>query len=208
MLAMFLLLSPELCRASSSFSHLFGYREVQQHDIAYLSQWVSVLKRHAKEDVFDDKCRDTLFNRCHLNRWFKFIDSIRHLPKKAQVEAVNRYANKNPYVLDIVNYGLNDYWAIIRELLFNGGDCEDYAIAKFFSLGMLEFPMDDIRIVILQDTNLRIAHAVMAVRLGNDVFIMDNQTDHVISHRKIVHYVPLYSLDEKSWWVHMPSRIR
>lgn len=194
--------------AYSPFTHLFGYKEVRQKDINNLSQWIGVLKRHAKKDVFDYNCHDTFFNRCHFNRWFKFIDSIRHLPQRAQVEAVNRYVNRYPYVLDIVNYGLEDYWAIIRELLFNGGDCEDYAITKFFSLGLLGFPMDDLRIVILQDTNLRIAHAVMAVRLGNDVFILDNQTDSVISHGKIIHYVPLFSLDEESWWVHIPARMR
>ena len=194
--------------AASDFSRLFGYRAVAQRDLNQLPQWISAVRRHIKEDVSDGTCREGLFKRCRLERWLKFIDSIRSLPPKAQIEAVNRYANRNPYVLDMDNYDMEDYWAIVKEFVNNGGDCEDYAITKFFSLEWLGFAQGDMRIVILQDTNLRVPHAVMAVRLGGELLIMDNQTDAVISHEQIAHYVPLYSLNEKGWWLHMPSRMR
>ncbi len=195
---------PRDCIASSPFAHLFGYRAVKQTDLRYLTQWTSALKRHAKQDVPNNVCKDGFFKRCQMKRWFKFINSVRHLPRRVQIREVNRYANRNPYVLDIVNYGVEDYWAIVKEFLRNGGDCEDYAITKYFSLEWLGFPMKDIRIVVLQDTNLRTPHAVMAVRMGNDILIMDNQTDDVVSHRKIAHYIPLYSLNKRHWWLHLP----
>ena len=198
---------PDTCLASSPFNHLFGFIEIRQKDINYLKQWISVLNRHLKQDVPEKGCKNSLFKKCHIKNWLNFLKSIKSLPPKDQIVAVNKYANQNPYVLDIINYSMEDYWAAVREFLFNGGDCEDYAIAKFFSLEQLGFSMKDIRIVILQDTNLKTSHAVMAVNFHGDLLIMDNQTDRVISHRQIAHYVPLYSLNENGWWLHMPTKM-
>lgn len=185
--------------------NLFGYRQSQQADIKVFSQWVQVLERHILEDVSEDDCQARTFNRCHLNNWFAFLQRIRSLPRDKQLEKVNQYANNRPYILDIENYGLEDYWAIPRELLYNGGDCEDYAITKLFSLRWLGFPANELRIVVLQDTNLRIPHAVLAVARDQNIFILDNQVEEVIPHLKIVHYSPVYSINEKHWWIHTPN---
>jgi len=47
---------------------------------------------------------------------------------------VNGYYNQVPYKEDIDNYGVWDHWATPQEFMVNGGDCEDYAIAKMFRL--------------------------------------------------------------------------
>lgn len=65
--------------------------------------------------------------------------------------------------------------------------------------------MQGIRLVVLQDTNLRIPHAVLAVNTANDTLIMDNQVDEVISHKHILHYVPVYAVNEKKWWMFLPQ---
>ncbi len=122
-----------------------------------------------------------------------------------QVEEVNNFANRHDYILDIENYGLEDFWATPREFFTNNGDCEDYAITKMLSLKILGFKMDKIRLVVLQDTNLRTAHAVLAINTPNDTLIMDNQIDEVVSHKHILHYVPVYALNEKQWWMYLPQ---
>jgi predicted transglutaminase-like cysteine proteinase len=73
------------------------------------------------------------------------------------------------------------------------------------SLRWLGYAPDDMRIVVLQDTNLRIAHAVMAIGTGDDILILDNQVDEVLSHQRIVHYAPVYSIGETQWWMHLPA---
>jgi predicted transglutaminase-like cysteine proteinase len=186
-------------------SDLFGASQSQQSDIRVFSQWIQVLERHLLEDVVDGDCRETKFNRCHLNQWQAFLESIRSLPRDQQLKRVNRYANNKRYILDIDNYGVEDYWAIPREFLFTGGDCEDYAITKLFSLRWLNYPVNDLRIVVLQDTNLRIPHAVLAVARGTDIAILDNQISSVLSHHDIVHYRPVYSINEEHWWIHLPK---
>jgi predicted transglutaminase-like cysteine proteinase len=185
--------------------NLFGYRQSQQTDIRVFSQWVQVLERQILDDAPEGNCQARTFNRCHLKNWQAFLDRIRTLPRDKQLDKVNQYANNRPYILDIENYGLEDYWAIPRELLYNGGDCEDYAITKLYSLRWLGFPIEDLRIVVLQDTNLRIPHAVLAVTSKKEIYILDNQIEEVIPHHQIVHYSPVYSINEKHWWIHTPN---
>ncbi len=184
---------------------LFGYQQAEQLDTRVFSQWIQVLERHLRIDLPEGDCSENRLNRCHLRNWLAFLDSLRDLPGTEQLAAVNSYANTRDYVLDIDNYGLEDYWAVPREFLYNNGDCEDYAITKLFSLRWLGYPVDALRIVVLQDTNLRIPHAVLAVAAQNDIMILDNQIQEVISHRDIVHYAPVYSINEQHWWIHLPE---
>lgn len=185
--------------------NLFGYAEARQDDLKAFGQWLDVLERHVLEDAPEGNCNDASFNRCHLRAWFAFLDSIRSLAPAEQLDRINRYANRKQYIIDLDNYGQSDYWAIAREFLYNGGDCEDYAITKLFSLRWLNFAANSIRIVVLQDTNLRVAHAILAVYRDGEIFILDNQTEQVLPHHQIVHYVPVYSIDEKFWWIHTPA---
>ncbi|NOR42922.1 MAG: hypothetical protein GQ572_06255 [Gammaproteobacteria bacterium] len=122
-----------------------------------------------------------------------------------QIKLVNKYANQKEYILDIENYGIADYWATPKEFLLNSGDCEDYAIIKMLSMKWLGYDINAMRVVVVQDTNLRVAHAVMAIKNNNDIFILDNQIEEVISHADIFHYVPVYSLNEDNWWMHVPD---
>lgn len=192
--------------AQAAFSaDLFGYRQSLQPDPGLFAQWLQVLQRHILLDTPQGDCIETTFNRCHLDRWLEFLDTQRGRPRAAQIEAVNQFANARTYVLDIDNYGVEDYWAVVREFLDNNGDCEDYALTKLFSLLWLGFASDELRIVVLQDTNLRIPHAVLAVAQRDDILILDNQTAQVISHHEIVHYAPVYSINEKNWWIHIPN---
>jgi predicted transglutaminase-like cysteine proteinase len=191
-------------QAAYATPSLFGYQETQQADLTPFKQWLDVLERHIRLDLPEADCTETRFNSCHLRAWHAFLDSIRSLPFATQLARINDYANNKKYVLDIDNYGMTDYWAVAREFLYNGGDCEDYAITKLLSLRWLGVSMDQLRIVVLQDTNLRIPHAVLAVYNNNDVLILDNQTQQVVSHRDIVHYVPVYSINETHWWIYTP----
>ncbi|VAW79287.1 hypothetical protein MNBD_GAMMA15-1222 [hydrothermal vent metagenome] len=200
-----LMLMPSFADASPAAfpADLFGYRQSLQSDTSIFGKWTQALERHILIDIPEGDCTSKKLNSCHLRNWLLFLESLEYLPPTEQLAAVNRFANTKPYVLDIDNYGIEDYWAVPREFLYNNGDCEDYAITKMFSLRWLGFAPSELRIVVLQDTNLRIPHAVLAVARHNDILILDNQIEEVISHRKIVHYAPVYSINEKHWWIHL-----
>lgn len=183
---------------------LFGYRDEVQADLGEFPQWLRVIERHLRDDLRDGDCTERHLNRCHMGRWLGFLRKLRTLPAAEQLREINRYANEKDYVLDIDNYGVEDYWAIPREFFANGGDCEDYAITKYFSLRWLGYSREALRIVVVQDTNLRVPHAVLAVARGSDVMVLDNQVPDVLKQGDVVHYVPVYSINESSWWIHMP----
>nr|MBF0221172.1 transglutaminase-like cysteine peptidase [Desulfobulbaceae bacterium] len=183
-------------RPQNYFESLFGYGSVSYEFRNDLPEWDRILRRHSFEDFSGGQI---------LEPWHIFIDNTRADTPSQQIKKVNRFANQHDYVLDIDNYGVEDYWAIVREFLKNNGDCEDYAITKYFSLRLLGFTNDSLRIVVLQDTNLNVAHAVVAVALDGDIFILDNQVNAVLSHKDILHYTPLYSINENRWWLHIPN---
>lgn len=184
---------------------LFGYREAPRSNLDIFPQWLSVLERHIRDRVPEGNCESRRLDTCHVRRWQAFIHSIRTLPRREQIRRVNGFANQQEYILDIENYGVEDYWATPRQFLYNNGDCEDYAITKMLTLKQLGFDTRAMRIVVLQDTNLRIAHAVLAIDVKDDTLIMDNQIEEVVSHRHIVHYVPIYSVSEQRWWMYLPN---
>lgn len=184
---------------------LFGYQEIQKKNLGLFPQWLSVLERHLLNIKDAGSCQSVHFNQCHLKQWLVYLKSIEQLPMDQQIKKVNRYANEKKYILDMENYGIADYWATPKQFLESNGDCEDYAIIKMLSLKWLGRDVGLMRVVIVQDTNLRIPHAVMAIASNDDILILDNQIDEVISHADIFHYVPVYSVNENYWWMHVPN---
>ena len=184
---------------------LFGYKQLPYSDMSIFPQWLSVLERHMVEAAGEGQCDAQVFNRCHLREWQDYLRGISHLASEEQIRMVNSYANSKEYILDLENYGLYDYWATPRQFLQNNGDCEDFAIIKMLSLKQLGFDVSKMRVVVVQDTNQRIAHAVMSLDTRDDILILDNQIEEVMSHRDIFHYVPVYSVNEQIWWMHLPE---
>ena len=199
LLALLLLLPahPALAQETkeSSLDHLFGSRTVVNSDLNDLPQWLQTLTRHGLEDRPE---------RPVLKEWYLLLRELEGQPRHTQLQRVNTFINRQRYTLDQVNYGVEDYWAVVREFLAVAGDCEDFTISKFFSLRRLGFSPEALRIVILQDTNLGIAHAVLAVEHEGQALILDNQTNAILPDTRIIHYTPLYSVNEQHWWLHLP----
>jgi predicted transglutaminase-like cysteine proteinase len=170
-------------------------------------KWSDMLKRLAQHEAIRVKpCRwEQGLNICEVDKWKAFIESQRGRPLPDVLEAVNAYMNAYPYVLDVVTWGVDDYWETPQEHLSYGGDCEDYAIAKYVTLRQLGIASADLRVVVLNDLNLKVQHAVLAVYVGDAIYILDNQTARVQRAERIVHYQPIYSVTEGFWWLHIPS---
>ena len=182
---------------------LFGSTEIRSGNLSKFEKWTEVLGRYAKEEPGElQKCAPTQFNPCNTARWRIFLYSLKDLPKRQQLDSVNAYLNKWMYIIDQVNWGKSDYWATPGQFLAKNGDCEDYAIAKYVSLVHLGFDKSQLRIVVLNDLNLKVPHAILAVYLDGEVFILDNQIVQVVLADRIKHYKPIYSINEGSWWLH------
>ena len=137
-----------------------------------------------------------------VKRWEKLYAKLTGLPVMDQAREVNRFFNQWPYRTDIVVYGLNEYWATPLEFAKNSGDCEDYAISKYYALRALGVPKDKLRIVAVKDTIKNIGHAVLAVYIGETAFILDNLSMIPLEHTRLTHYKPQFSVNEEYRWGH------
>jgi predicted transglutaminase-like cysteine proteinase len=184
---------------------LFDAEAARSDNIGLFPKWTGALARHAAERMFmSAPCVASALDSCQVKSWTAFLASLRPRDARAQLEGINRYMNRRRYVVDPRNYGVPDYWATPVEFLYRDGDCEDYAIAKYLSLRELGFAADRLRIVVLDDLNLGVVHAVLAVRHDDEILILDNQIDSVVPAAVIHHYRPIYSVNERHWWLHRP----
>lgn len=95
----------------------------------------------------------------------------------AMLAIVNHYFNRVRFVSDIEHWGVDDYWATPAELIASdGGDCEDYAIAKYFALKELGIPIARLRITYVRSSLVKVAHMVLAYypTPQADPLILDN----------------------------------
>lgn len=183
--------------ASKDNKRLFGTIEMRA-STKELRQWQDVQKRHADNPVFVPG-----FKLNASTSWDKLKSMLQDKPPLEKIRGVNSFWNQWPYKLDKAVYGKEDYWAAPYEFRKNSGDCEDYAITKYYTLKELGIPVEQMRIVVLKDTILNVAHAVLAVYLDDDIYILDNIAKNVLSHTRIRNYLPVYSVNEKYRWVHM-----
>ncbi len=198
---------PATAERARAYPPLFGTIEVKSGNLQPFPKWTGALERYfAERRNGPAPCEPGWFTRCPIDGWKTFLAEMRGKDARAQIAAVNAYLNEAPYIIDLVNYGVPDYWATPLQFLARDGDCEDYAIAKFMSLRALGFANDDMRIVVLQDLNLRIAHAVLVVYRDGRAWVLDNQIGEVVPAETIRHYRPVYSVNETAWWLHRSAK--
>lgn len=192
-----------VARAQGAVPSVFGSTEVRRDNLAPFPKWTGALARYFEErGKQSGTCQEDRFNQCHWRAWQKLLADARALPPRRQLEQVNQFLNQYRYVTDPINWGIDDYWESPAQFLARYGDCEDYAIAKFLSLRALGWNNDQLRVVVLQDLNLRIPHAVLVVKLDGRQFVLDNQIPQVVDATSIRHYRPIFSVNETAWWLH------
>ncbi|RMF10287.1 MAG: hypothetical protein D6763_06055 [Alphaproteobacteria bacterium] len=184
---------------------LFGSSETRSERIAAFVKWTDMTSRHQWEEArkgVRQPCRITAAFKCRRDEWQELIATLDGASTTEKLSAVNAFMNEAPYITDLRNWGVPDYWASVREFLRKDGDCEDYAIAKYYSLKALGFDPGAMRVVVVEDLNLKTAHAVLAVYINGEALILDNQMQDVVRASSIVHYRPIYSINEQAWWLH------
>lgn len=179
---------------------LFGTVEFRQSN-ATLQSWQSMLKRNAKNPLFIPGSK--------LNSsttWDQFKAKAAKLNGLDLLRLVNNFWNNWPYREDHDVYKQSDYWAAPWEFRKNSGDCEDYSIAKYFTLRALGVPKENMRVVVLMETIRNLPHAVLVVYLGDDAYVLDNLSRQVLSHSRLKSYEPRFSINEDYRWAHMKPK--
>lgn len=186
---------------------LFRTAEIRAESHDGLRQWQAVLERIRKEQPRYAACRkdpSTCPNHATA-AWQALLLELEGMHIDDQVIRINRFVNKFQYRSDQVVYGESDYWASPLEFFKNSGDCEDYAIAKYVSLRLLGVPEERLRLAVVDDRLRGLAHAVLVVYKDNTALVLDNLTNAVLPHDRVANYIPYYTVNATTRWVHVPS---
>ncbi|HLD68915.1 MAG TPA: transglutaminase-like cysteine peptidase [Pseudomonas sp.] len=139
-----------------------------------------------------------------LSSWNALIEQGGILDEAAKLEAVNAFINRSVlYASDQVIWGEHDYWATPAQTLERGvGDCEDFAIAKYFSLVRMGVPSEKLRLTFvkaLQPGKRGQAHMVLAyyANPGAQPLILDNRQAAIEPASRRPDLLPVYAFNNQ-----------
>lgn len=142
--------------------------------------------------------------------WQKLLESSADQTVPAQLKRVNDFYNRRiRFREDLTIWGQSDYWATPMETLGRGaGDCEDFAIAKYFTLLLLNIPDDRLRLIYVQarlggvNSSITQAHMVLAYypSPGAEPLILDNLIDDLMPASRRPDLQPVFSFNSQGLW--------
>ncbi len=180
---------------------LFGMVEFRS-PLKNVPKWERVYNLEKSTPTFGDKVRDRM-SKDVADRWLALKAKLDGKPLEEQLRGVNNFFNQWPYKSDMQVWKVEDYWATPAEFLRKSGDCEDYAIVKYYALRDLGVPANQLRIVALRDSIRGIGHAVLVVFMKDNAYVLDNLSNLILPHTKLTHYQPVFSVNEEFRWAHV-----
>ncbi|MCI5061093.1 MAG: transglutaminase-like cysteine peptidase [Alphaproteobacteria bacterium] len=174
---------------------LFGSTEKRSGSLKAFTKWTGMFERF---NASLNSGRD----QGAIGKFKQDLAALKGLPLEKMVSRVNSMMNAKRYVSDKANYGQTDYWATPVEFFKRGGDCEDFAIAKYTALKALGVPESRLRIAIVQDMQKNIPHAILIVYTDKGPMVLDNQIKSAIPASRVSHYKPIFSINQQAWWLH------
>lgn len=115
----------------------------------------------------------------------------------------HKNCDKMKFTSDAKAFNRSDYWATPKEFIQNGkGDCEDFAICKYYALRSAGFKYSDLKII-FGTNRLNRYHVILSVNFLGKKYILDNMYKEIIPYNQYMKYFsPIYSLNEKSMKVY------
>jgi len=136
--------------------------------------------------------------------WFRLMKESSDLDEDTQLKKVNNFFNLLHFTDDIKLWGVSNYWATPIEFLgANAGDCEDFAISKYFTLLALGIPDKKIRITMVKALSLNQYHMVVAYyhTPSSVPVILDNINGKIKTATERKDLIPVYSFNGKQLWL-------
>jgi predicted transglutaminase-like cysteine proteinase len=139
-----------------------------------------------------------------FEQWKSLIDSGSHWPDLKKLTSVNDFVNQLNFVDDIVHWQQEDYWATpLQTLVTKGGDCEDFAIAKYFTLSAMGMNEDKMRLTYVKALTINKAHMVVSYyeQPNDEPLVLDNLNRNILLASQRKDLVPVYSFNGAGLWL-------
>ena len=142
--------------------------------------------------------------RKRLLAWQELLRTGRSGDDRAKIERVNRFFNRLNFVDDALHWHKADYWATPVEFLASeGGDCEDFAIAKYFTLLDLGIDEHKLTLTYVKALKLNQAHMVLTYYPSPraEPLVLDNLVEAILPSSERTDLLPVYSLNGSGLWL-------
>lgn len=139
-----------------------------------------------------------------VESWRNALHEYKRLPTLQKLEKVNQFFNQLYFVNDIDLWGKKDYWATPLEFLgANAGDCEDFTIAKYFSLREIGVSDKKLRLIYVKAIDYNQFHMVLAYYETPDAvpLILDNLIPQIKPANTRRDLLPVYSFNGTNLWL-------
>lgn len=151
--------------------------------------------------------KDTLLSEWDQRRitaWHELMQVNKSESELSKLSRVNSFLNQIQYAEDANEWGIKDYWATPAEFISrNAGDCEDFAIAKYFTLIKMGVPAQKLRIAYVYSKKLKQAHMVLYYypESSQPALVLDNLTQEIKSASQRKDLMPVYSFNKDGLWL-------
>ena len=140
-----------------------------------------------------------------LTAWEDIIRQEKNKTDREKLEKVNHFFNsKIRYASDLDVWGIEDYWATPIEFLCKGaGDCEDFAIAKYFSLIAMGVSEEKLKITYCKALQYNIHHMVLTYYSDPEAepLVLDNLVDSISLSSKRTDLMPIFGFNGSGLWM-------
>ncbi|MEX1035233.1 MAG: transglutaminase-like cysteine peptidase [Sneathiella sp.] len=194
-------------RAEVTEQGLFGMVEISSDNLDALLRWQNVVKSFPDLAAAAADC-DARIEDCksqQMTLWRAKIAELELADKRIQMLEINRFLNGWKHNPGEQLGGSDARWIVPLEFLSNGGGSRDFAVMKYISLRELGFAPEAMRIVIASDVLRNETHGLLSVELRGRRYILDSINDTILDDHQINYYLPLYSVNEKTRWAHIPQ---
>jgi predicted transglutaminase-like cysteine proteinase len=145
-----------------------------------------------------------VFAKNRVNALISLMNSLKNAPEQEKLIKVNHFFNQVRYQSDLETWGEKDYWATRMEFLGKDrGDCEDYAIAKYFTLEQLGVPTEKLYLSYVKATKQKIAHMVLTYfeTKTSVPLVLDNYDKRILPATQRTDLIPVYSFNGNSLYL-------
>lgn len=136
--------------------------------------------------------------------WKTLMAEKRNASEMDKLESVNNFFNQLDFVDDKILWGKDDYWATPQQMLIkNGGDCEDFATAKYFTLRQLFIPDNKMRLTYVKALKFKKPHMVLSYykEAAADPLILDSLVKEILTSSQRNDLIPIYSFNGQGLWL-------
>ena len=140
----------------------------------------------------------------------QLIVKLKSASEPEKLKQINDFFNqKIKFTDDIDVWDKSDYWATPLESLGRGaGDCEDYSIAKYMFLKILNIPNDKLRLIYVRAENSSPEYSAVRAHMvlgyystpESEPLILDNLKPGILPASRRPDLSPIFSFNDKALW--------